>query len=122
VRAALGGSLCLVTMSDSESFGIVILEAWAQRRPVIVSENCIAFTELVVDGQCGLIANTENLAQKIESLLNDPEWASEMGARGFDRVKTEFCWDVIGAGLNDVLLNISNGGTDLETLDSGGLQ
>jgi glycosyltransferase involved in cell wall biosynthesis len=122
VRAALGGSLCLVTMSDSESFGIVILEAWAQRRPVIVNENCIAFTELVMDGQCGLIANTENLAQKIESLLNNPEWASEMGARGFDRVKTEFCWDAIGAGLNDVLLELSNGGAQRKSLNSGTLQ
>lgn len=122
VRAALDSTLCLVTMSDSESFGIVILEAWARRRPVIVNENCIAFTELVEDGQCGLIANTENLAQKIQSLLNNPGWASEMGARGFDRVKTEFCWDVIGAGLNDVLLDLANGGVDREILNSGALQ
>jgi len=108
VRAALGRSLCLITMSDSESFGIVILEAWDQRRPVIVSKNCIASVELVVDGECGLVADMENLDEKIAGLLNDPVWANQMGARGFARVQAEFRWDVIGAGLNDMLLGLSD--------------
>jgi glycosyltransferase involved in cell wall biosynthesis len=107
VRSALANSLCLVTMSDSESFGIVILEAWSQGRPVIVSENCIASTELVVDGQCGLVANIGNLTEKITSLLNNSVWADEMGARGYARVQSEFSWEVIGAGINDVLLELA---------------
>jgi len=95
-------------MSDSESFGIVILEAWGQRRPVIVSENCIASMELVRDGECGLVANMGNLAQKIASLLHDPVWANQMGARGLERVQAEFRWDAIGAGLNKMLLELAN--------------
>ena len=107
VRSALRDSVCVVTMSESESFGIVILEAWSQRRPVIVSENCIASTELVVDGECGLVANIGNLADKIVSLLDNPLWASEMGRRGYAKVQAEFRWEVIGAELNDVLLDLS---------------
>jgi glycosyltransferase involved in cell wall biosynthesis len=110
VRSALRNSLCLVTMSESESFGIVILEAWSQGRPVIVSENCIASTELVVDGESGLVANIGNLADKIVSLLDNPLWAREMGGRGYARVQAEFRWEVIGAELNDVLLELSASG------------
>jgi glycosyltransferase involved in cell wall biosynthesis len=119
VRAALGRSLCLVTMSDSESFGIVILEAWGQRRPVIVSETCIASTELVRDGECGLVANMGNLAEKIARLLQDPEWASQMGARGFERVRAEFRWDAIGAGLNDLLLDLASTGGSTASQNAG---
>jgi glycosyltransferase involved in cell wall biosynthesis len=107
VRSALRNSLCLVTMSDSESFGIVILEAWSQSRPVIVSENCLASTELVVDGECGLVANITNLPEKIASLLDSPHRANEMGARGYARVQAEFRWEVIGAGLNDLLFELT---------------
>jgi glycosyltransferase involved in cell wall biosynthesis len=107
VQSALRNSLCLVTMSESESFGIVILEAWSQGRPVIVSENCIASKELVVDGECGLVANAGSLSAKIVSLLDNPIWASQMGTRGFARVQAEFRWEVIGAELNDLLLELS---------------
>jgi glycosyltransferase involved in cell wall biosynthesis len=117
VSAALAGCLCLITMSDSESFGIVILEAWAQRRPVIVSENCHASTDLVADGQCGLVANMGNLEDKIMSLLNNQEWANEMGAKGFERIKAEFQWEAIGGALNDVLLELSNAKTSLTVPD-----
>lgn len=110
VRSALRNSLCLVTMSESESFGIVILEAWSQSRPVIVSENCIASTELVADGECGLVANVGNLEDKILSLLDNPSWAAKMGERGNARVQAEFRWEIIGAELDRALLELSIGG------------
>lgn len=110
VRSALRNSLCLVTMSESESFGIVILEAWCQSRPVIVSANCLASTELVVDGECGLVATIGNLTQKIGSLLDNPLWATALGERGFARTQAEFGWDAIGAELNTVLLEMAAGG------------
>lgn len=105
VLAALRNALCLVTMSESESFGIVILEAWAQRRPVIVSDRCVAYTELVMEEINGLHANRHNLHRKIMFLLHNPRVAAEMGNNGYDRVRREFVWETIGREFSRLLLN-----------------
>ncbi len=47
----------LVTMSESESFGIVIVEAWMLSKPVIINEKCPAFVELVTNKKDGLYVN-----------------------------------------------------------------
>ena len=82
VLAALQRSLCLVSMSESESFGIVILEAWAQGRPAIVSDRCVASVELLNDGHDGLHANVLNLHEKILLLLDNTDETLRMGENG----------------------------------------
>jgi len=61
VLGALKKAQALVSMSQSESFGIVIVEAWMLQKPVIINELCPAFTELVKDEHSGLYANKKNL-------------------------------------------------------------
>jgi len=51
VLGALKSCHGLITMSRSESFGIVILEAWMFQKPVIVNQDCPAFLERVQDGE-----------------------------------------------------------------------
>jgi len=62
-----------VSVSDSESFGVAILEASACEKPVVVS-NVGGLTEVVEDGVTGIIVpprNPEKTAEAIEKLLLD---------------------------------------------------
>lgn len=108
VLAALQNSLCLISMSESESFGIVILEAWTQRRPVIVSEHCIAYAELVDEGVNGLYATKESLHEKIAYLLSNRTIAQQIGENGYRKAKQTFVWDVISKELTHILSRLTH--------------
>jgi len=110
VLAALKRCLCLISMSDSESLGIVILEAWSQSRPVIVSENCHASVELVTNGKNGLLASAANLHEKIKILIDNPMLAERLGQAGHEKVCEEFSWESIGTALNRKLLSVVDSG------------
>ncbi|MGZ9586210.1 glycosyltransferase family 4 protein [Paenibacillus marinisediminis] len=106
VLGALKECSALVSMSESESFGIVLLEAWMQKKPVIVNENCAAFTELVQDGYNGVYANPHNLKDKIEELMNNPKLSHEMGIRGKDKVSEKYTWAAVSRSVNNYLNSI----------------
>jgi glycosyltransferase involved in cell wall biosynthesis len=75
--------LCLP--SSSESFGLVVPEAWSQRVPVVVSDIPV-LKELVSDSGGGLVASADarSFAQAISSLIGDPARARAMGEAGYD--------------------------------------
>jgi glycosyltransferase involved in cell wall biosynthesis len=107
VLAALRRALCLVSMSESESFGIVILESWVQGRPVVISAACQASVELVVDGQDGLHATSATLAERIGWLLDHREAAAEMGRRGREKACASYTWNEIATRVNARLLELA---------------
>jgi glycosyltransferase involved in cell wall biosynthesis len=76
--------LVLPSISEAESFGMVLVEAMAHGRPVIGSR--IGGIPLVVrDGRDGLLVppgDPAALASAIESLLADPARADALGAHG----------------------------------------
>jgi glycosyltransferase involved in cell wall biosynthesis len=82
VRGALQECIALVNMSSSESFGIVVLEAWLARKPVIVNRRCAAFADLVEHGSNALLVDDADLETAIETLLLRPGFAAELGMRG----------------------------------------
>jgi len=104
VLGALKECMGLINMSESESFGLVLLEAWMEKKPVIVYGNCAAFAELVDDRVNGLLANRESLADKIRFILEEPAQAAEMGRRGFQKVQEQYTWEAIGKEVNNQLL------------------
>jgi glycosyltransferase involved in cell wall biosynthesis len=75
--------LCLP--SSSESFGLVVAEAWSQRVPVVVSDIPV-LRELVSDSGGGLVASADpaSFAQAIASLLADRARARSLGKAGYD--------------------------------------
>jgi glycosyltransferase involved in cell wall biosynthesis len=107
VLAALRRTLAVVTMSDSESFGIVILEAWGQGAAVIANERCHASLELVDDGQTGLLASPHNLDKVAMRLLANPELARSLGAHGREVTIANFSWNVIGGRLIELIDAVS---------------
>lgn len=91
MRAAYAGAAVFVLMSDSESFGMVFLEAWAQGAPVIGSAWCRPVAALIEHGVDGFLARDENsLAEHLKVLLADDEAARAMGRRGRDKVLRDF--------------------------------
>lgn len=80
-----------VLMSDTESFGMVLAEAWLRGRPVIANERCGPAASLVKVGTDGLLArDAESLARAIAELVDDPARADAMGRAGRERAAREF--------------------------------
>lgn len=75
-----------------EGFGLAIQEAGAMELPVITSKIPGA-SEVLVEGQsCELvpIKNADQLYQKMQSFVRDPDKAKKMGHEAYLRVKKEF--------------------------------
>jgi D-inositol-3-phosphate glycosyltransferase len=73
-----------VMPSYSESFGLVALEAQACARPVVAS-NVSGLRSVVRDDVSGYLVDNHDpaaYAERIGRLLEDPELAAQMGARG----------------------------------------
>jgi len=85
---------CLVLPSTQESFGKVLLEAWARKKPVIV-KNTPAPVELVNRSRGGLVVKN-NLRQSILKLINNPSLCRRLGQNGYHFVKKNHTWDRIG--------------------------
>lgn len=85
----------LALPSQVDTFGIVLLEAWAHGKPVI-GANVGGIPDLVRAGQDGLLApfgDAPALAAAIQQLACDPGLAVHLGAAGRARVLQDFTWD-----------------------------
>lgn len=104
VIGALAEALCLVNMSDSESFGIVLLEAWLAGTPVIAQRKCLAFTELVEDNENGFLAsNQEDVSDAVGKYLVQPSLATAHAQQGGE-LACNFAWSQIAQDLKSCLI------------------
>ena len=103
VLSAIKESIALINMSESESFGIVILEAWMLKKAVIVNERCAAFAELVDHEENGLLTAPENLHQNIIKLLENPLIAKKMGENGYIKTSNKYTWENIACEIENIL-------------------
>jgi glycosyltransferase involved in cell wall biosynthesis len=98
IRGALEACLGVVSMSRSESFGIVLCEAWLFGKPVIANRACYSFRELVRDGESGILVSSEaELCAAMVRLCSDPAERSRLGERGFIEVAERFSWERVAA-------------------------
>ncbi|MGH9168917.1 MAG: glycosyltransferase family 4 protein, partial [Acidimicrobiia bacterium] len=109
----LGTSSCLVLPSPIESLAIVLLEAWAHATPVVALD-LPALRTIVEPGRDGLLVppdQSEELAEAILTLLDDPSRAEAMGTTGREKVARRFTWDrVAGAYLEAYEHAVGHGG------------
>ena len=83
-----------VALSESESFGVAIIEAGAAARPVVVS-NAGGLPEVTVDGVTGIVVPKNNpaaAAEAIERLVLDAELRVRMGLAGRLHVAENYSW------------------------------
>jgi glycosyltransferase involved in cell wall biosynthesis len=81
-----------VLSSTSEGFPLVVLEAMAAGKPVVVTR-CGGPEEVVEDGQDGFLVppgDPKALASRIMDLLHDPGLRATLGSRGQTKVKQHF--------------------------------
>jgi len=88
----------LILPSVQESFGLVVIEAWARQKPVICAD-IPALKELVKNSKGGLLFKTDDqndLIKQIQIILDNPQKAQQMGQSGYDYVKNNYTWKKVG--------------------------
>jgi glycosyltransferase involved in cell wall biosynthesis len=96
-RDILAAMDVLVLASRTESFGIVYLEAWANKKPVIAA-SVGAVPEIVRHNQNGLLVafnDDREIANSIQKLLEDRCLAQRLGACGFRTTAANHTWDAV---------------------------
>ncbi|MCT2593321.1 glycosyltransferase family 4 protein [Streptomyces sp. N2-109] len=90
---------------DVEGLGIVYLEASASGLPVVAGDSGGA-PDAVLDGETGWVVPggaPEHAADRIVTLLRDPELRARMGARGRAWVEEKWSWDLLAGRLRELL-------------------
>lgn len=113
--AAFQQSSLFVLPSYSENFGIVVIEAMACGKPVIITDR-VNICEDVAQAGAGLVTHcdVDEIAQAILSLLADPARAREMGRRGRKLVEEKFTWERAAANMLNMYRQIINGQSNFE--------
>ncbi len=86
-------AFCLPSRTDS--FGLVLLEAWANGKPV-VAYRAGGPADLIRHGTDGFLVrcgDVTELAARLNELAADPSLVRRMGERGRERVAAAFRWD-----------------------------
>jgi glycosyltransferase involved in cell wall biosynthesis len=81
--------------SRTDSFGIVFLEAWANRLPVVAAA-AGGVTEVVEHERTGLLVpfgDVDSLAAALDRLLRNPVESARMGSAGQAMVQHGYTWD-----------------------------
>ena len=87
--------IVLPSITESESFGMVLIEAMACKKPVIGS-NIGGIPHVIDNNENGLLVppkDPEALAKAIIKILKNPKLAKKMGENGYKKVKENFLWN-----------------------------
>ncbi|MBB4892820.1 phosphatidylinositol alpha-1,6-mannosyltransferase [Streptomyces olivoverticillatus] len=90
---------------DVEGLGIVYLEASATGLPVVAGDSGGA-PDAVLDGETGYVVrggSPAEAADRIVTLLRDPELRRRMGERGREWVEERWRWDLLAERLKELL-------------------
>jgi glycosyltransferase involved in cell wall biosynthesis len=85
----------LILPSRTDSFGIVLLEAWAHGKPVIAAR-AGGIPGVVDDGINGCLVrfgDLQELAGATRLLLEDQSLSQRMGENGREKVRIQYNWE-----------------------------
>jgi phosphatidylinositol alpha-mannosyltransferase len=83
--------------TGGESQGVVLLEALAQRTPVVAT-NIAGYRTVITPGVNGLlvpVSRPDHLANGLRRVLQDPELASRLAAAGRQTVEQTYAWSTV---------------------------
>ena len=98
----------LPSVSRSEAFGLVSLEAMACAKPIIVSD--LPGPNSLVEGN-GLIVkvnDVEDLAQKIKKLIENEKLSTDFGQQGLKLVQAKYNWFKIAKDIEKIYYDTIN--------------
>lgn len=96
-QSLLSQCVALLLPSRTDSFGIVLLEAWARGKPVI-GARAGGIPGVISDEEDGLLVSfgdVHGLAVAIERLLTDPALCERMGQSGQSKTAGHYTWDSV---------------------------
>lgn len=109
LRDTIHRAACVVIPSLYEPFGVVALEALAGGAPLIVADTG-GLAELVGGTGSALLfepGNADQLADRIEQLLSDPQLAADLRRRGAELLDATYTWDAIAARTHGVYVEVT---------------
>ena len=92
--------------TGSESFGIVLLEAMASRKPVVAS-NILGYRSIIRDREQGLLFDNKDcdaLATALKSIITNPDLGDKMGISGRETVE-RYRWSSISKRVEEYYLD-----------------
>jgi glycosyltransferase involved in cell wall biosynthesis len=93
---AIAGAEALIMPSYYESLSMVVLEAWALGRPVIVNAHCDVLLGQCIRSNAGLYyENAAEFAATLDRVLQDASLAAALGRNGRDYFMRHYSWPVI---------------------------
>ncbi len=102
LRAYYGASdIVVLPSTPPESFGMVLIEANACGRPVVASD-IPGVRSVVSDGTTGFLfqaGDEDDLAAKLQTLIDSPELRSQFGQAGLRKVTERYSWAAIAKEL-----------------------
>ncbi|MBE7467090.1 MAG: glycosyltransferase family 4 protein [Planctomycetes bacterium] len=103
LRAYFKACDAVVVPSRNEPFGIVILEAWSAKKPVVATKNGGPgeFVDHGVDG-FSIFDTPESIAWGIGNVMVDWTKSKQMGLNGRKKVEASFTWDRIASQVEDI--------------------
>jgi N-acetyl-alpha-D-glucosaminyl L-malate synthase BshA len=93
IEKLIGIADLLLLPSETESFGLVALEAMACEVPVVASR-VGGLPEVITDGVDGFLVeprNTEKMAEYSLKILADERYREDMGRRSRAKARSRFC-------------------------------
>ncbi len=108
VRGALMSCVALCNMSTSESFGMVLLEAWLAGKPVIANKNCAAFHDMAVDGENALLVDNDGIAEAIKRLVQQPDLRRRLAEKGRQQA-LRFDWRTVSGEFVSICEELTKG-------------
>lgn len=87
----------VINPSKHESLGLVFLEAWARKKPVIAAK-LESLTDLIEEGKTGYLFDKDSLddlVNKIKRAIKDKQKIIDMGEQGYQKVIKEFSKDAV---------------------------
>lgn len=106
----IGSSIALVFPSLCEGFGLVILEAFQQRKPVLVS-NIRPMSEIVLDGKTGFVLDPYQekvWADRLLGIMRDPKIATKLGNAGYIQLRESHSEDIMTRKILEMYMTLAN--------------
>lgn len=93
---------------DTEGFGIVFLEAGAQRKPCVGGRSGGA-GDAIIDGTTGFLVDPHSptaIAQAVVTLFHDPRLSARLGAAARQRIEKEFQYQSVARRILDQCISV----------------